>query len=112
MQKLYKEIILGFAAVLLGVFCWYFLRYVFYIGNLTTGCWIAGGILFLLWGISLCLAMLLIRTKAILYGSFILTLIFFGIFFNSEPFYYLIGLIILFIGFFVGVNRIRREEEV
>lgn len=33
-------------------------------------------------------------------------------FFNNEPFYYLIGLIILFIGFFIGVKRIRREEKV
>jgi len=112
MPKLYKEIILGFAVILFGVFCWYFLRYVFYIGNLTTGCWIAGGILFILWGIVLCLAMLLIRDKRILFGSFLITILLFGLFFNNEPFYYLVCLIILFVAFVSANDRIIREENV
>ena len=112
MQKLHKEIILGFVVVLLGAFSWYFLKYVFYIGNLTLGCWALGIGIFILWGIALCLAMLLIRNKAILYGSFILTLILFGMFFNNEPFYYLVGLIILFWAFAVGSAKVRREESV
>src|SRR4030043_501613 len=81
MSTLQKQIILGFAVILLGAFFWYFLHYVFYVGNLTTGCWIAGGTLFLLWGIGLCLAMLLIDDNKVLYGSFLITLGLLGLFF-------------------------------
>lgn len=112
MSKLQKEVILGFVLLLLGIVSWWFLKYVFYIGNLTLACWIGGIILFIAWGIALCLAMLLIDNKNILYGSFILTLIAFGMFFNNEPFYYLVGLIILFLAFWVGVRRVRKEEKV
>ena len=112
MQKIHKEIILGAAVVLLGLFSWYFLRYVFYIGGLTAGCWIWGGILFILFGIALCLAMLLIKDKRILYGSLILTLIIFGMFFNNEPFYYLVALIILLLAFWGTVSRIKKEEGI
>ena len=112
MQKIHKEIILGAVVVLLGLFSWYFLRYVFYIGGLTAGCWIWGGILFILFGIALCLAMLLIKDKRILYGSLILTLIIFGMFFNNEPFYYLVALIILLLAFWGAVSRIKKEEGI
>ncbi|MFZ5559542.1 MAG: hypothetical protein ACOZAL_01980 [Patescibacteria group bacterium] len=112
MKKLNKEIILGTVVALFGGFFWYFLKYVFYVGNLTTGCWIAGGILFLLFGIALCLAMLLIDNKKILFSSFVITLILFGLFFNNEPFYYLIGLIILLISFWIAVKKVRLEERV
>src|SRR4030043_1676666 len=112
MSTLQKQIILGFAVILLGAFFWYFLHYVFYVGNLTTGCWIAGGTLFLLWGIGLCLAMLLIDDNKVLYGSFLITLGLFGLFFNNEPFYYLAGLIILFAAFCSASAMIKREEEI
>lgn len=111
MNKLHKEIILGAVVVLFGIFSWWFLKYVFYIGNLTLSCWISGIVLLILWGISLCLAMLLIDNKNILYGSFILCLIAFGMFFNNEPFYYLIGLIILFLAFWISVRKVRKEEK-
>jgi len=112
MPKFYKEIILGFAVILLGACFWYFLRYVFYVGNLSLECWILGFGVFILWGIALCLAMLLIDNKKILFGSFILTLILFGFFFNNEPFYYFIGLIILLIIFWVAVKKVRLEEKI
>lgn len=111
MNKLHKEIILGFAILLLGVFSWWFLKFVFYIGNLTVVCWTLGIMLLIVWGITFALAMLLIDNKKILYGSFILTLVAFGMFFNNEPFYYLIGLIIFLICFWVAVVRIRKEEK-
>jgi len=112
MSTLQKQIILGFAVILLGACFWYFLHYVFYVGNLTAGCWIAGGILFLLWGIGLCLAMLLIDDNKVLYGSFLITLGLFGLFFNNEPFYYLAGLIILFAAFYSASVMTKREEEI
>ncbi len=112
MSKLQKEIILGFVVLVLGVFSWYFLKYVFYVGNLTLNCWIPGIILLIVWGSALALAMLLIDNKNILYGSFILILVAFGMFFNNEPFYYLAALIILFLAFWFGVRKIRKEEKV
>ena len=112
MQKIHKEIILGAAVVLLSVFCWWFLKYVFYIGGLTAGCWIFGGILFILFGIALCLAMLFIDNKAILFSSFILAVALFFIFFNNKLFYYFIVLILLFLSFWLAANRIKKEEEV
>jgi len=112
MSTIQKQIILGFSVILLGAFFWYFLRYVLYVGHLTAGCWISGGILFLLWGISLCLAMLLIDDNKILYGSFLITLGTFVLFFNNEPFYYLAGLVVLFVIFVSAANAIKREEEV
>jgi len=112
MSTIQKQIILGFAVILLGACFWYFLHYVFYVGNLTIGCWMAGGFLFLLWGISLCLAMLLIDDNKLLCGSFLITLGLFGLFFNNEPFYYLAGLIILFAAFCSASAMIKREEEI
>jgi len=112
MKTLHKQIILGFSVILLGAFFWYFLHYVFYVGHLTAGCWVAGGILFLLWVIALNLAMLLIDDNKILYGSFLVALGTFIMFFNNEPFYYLAGLIVLFVVFVSAVNAIKREEEV
>ena len=112
-----KEIILGSAVVILGLFFWWFLKYVFYSaswrsGNLTASCWISGGVLFFLWGVSVCLVMLLIKNKFILFGSFGLTLLLFFIFFNNKPIYYLIASIILFGAFCFASNRIKKEEEV
>ena len=98
--------------VLLTVFCWWFLKSVFYIGSLTTSCWIMGGVLFLLFGIALCLAMLLIKNKAILFGAMGLASVLFFIFFNDEPFYYLIVLILLVLAFITATRKIKREEEV
>jgi len=112
MKKPQKEILLGFIMLLLGVFSWYFLKYVFYIGNLSITCWVFGVVLFIFWGVSMCLAMLLIDNRKILYGSFILILISFAMFFNNEPFYYLIGLLILFLAFWIDTWKIRREEHV
>ena len=112
MPRLHKEIILGAAIILLAVFCWYFLRYVFYVGNLTLSCWIGGIILALLWNIVLCLAMLLIKNKLILLGSFAISLILFFIFFHNEFLYYFIALIILLLCFWFASNRIKKEEEV
>lgn len=98
--------------VLLAVFFWWFLKSVFYNGSLTTACWILGGILFILFGIALCLAMLLIKNKLILFGSFGLSLLLFYTFFNNKPIYYSVALIILFGSFVFAVSRIKREEEV
>lgn len=112
MSKIHKEIILGVAVALLGAFFWYFLKYVFYVGNLTPECWALGIILIIAWGIALCLAMLLINNKKVLYGSFALVLISFGIFFNNEPFYYLVGLIILLLAFWSAKVKVRKEEKV
>lgn len=112
MPKKYKEIILGAAVVLLSTGCWYFLKYAFYIGKLTTLYWIWGGIIFIFWGIALCLAMLLIRDKKILYSSFLLVLVIFGVFFNNEPFYYLIVLAILFWVFSIATSKIQKEETI
>ena len=112
MSKLQKEFILGAVVVLLGVFSWWFLKYVFYIGSLTSGCWISGAILFVVWGIALCLAMLLIDDKRILYGSFIITLALFYIFFNNHPIYYLIVLVLLFLGFLSASKKVRKEEKI
>jgi len=98
--------------ILLTVCFWWFLKYVFYIEGLTVSCWISGGVLFFLWGISLCLAMLLIKNKFILFGSFGLALLLFFIFFSNKPFYYLIVLLILFASFTFAANRIKKEEKV
>lgn len=112
MSKLQKQLILGAAIILLGVFSWWFLKYVFYIGNLTLACWISGIILLIVWGIALCLAMLLIDNKKILYGSFALILALFYIFFTNHPIYYLIVLILLFGAFWSASRKIRKEEQV
>lgn len=103
---------MGAASVLLAVFCWYFLKYVFYVGNLSLSCWIIGIILFLLWNIVLCLATLLIKNKLILFSSFAVSLILFFIFFHNEFLYYFIALIILLLCFWFASNRIKKEEEV
>jgi len=71
-----------------------------------------GGVLFLLFGIALCLAMLLIKNKAILFGAMGLASVLFFIFFNDEPFYYLIVLILLVLAFITATRKIKREEEV
>jgi len=112
MQKTYKEIILGIAVVLLGVFSWWFIKYVFYIGGLTVSCWIWGGILFVLFGIAICLAMLLIKNKTVLLGSVGLWILSFFIFFNKELFYYLIVLIFLFLMSWAASRKIKKEEEI
>ena len=112
MNKLKKELILGFTILILSVFSWWFIRSIFYISNLSLTCWIFGVILFILWGVSLCLAMLLIEDKRILYGSFLLSLLSFVFFFNNEPFYYLIVLILLFFSFFIAVKKIRKQEKI
>jgi hypothetical protein len=112
MSKQYKEIILGAAVVVLGAISWWFLKYIFYTGNLTISCWVTGGIIFVLWGIALCLAMLLIREKKILYGSFLLNLGIFGMFFNNEPFYYLVAPALLFWAFTIASSKIQTEEMV
>jgi hypothetical protein len=112
MSSLQKQILLGFVVLLLGVFSWWFLKYVFYVGNLTLTCWIGGIVLFIFWGVALCLAMLLINDKRILYGSFLLTLVAFAMFFNNEAFYYLIGLIILFLVFLFASRKIGQEKNV
>jgi len=112
MPRLHKEIILGAAIILLAVFCWYFLKYAFYVGNLSLGCWIIGIILFLLWNIVLCLATLLIKNKLILFSSFVVSLILFFIFFHNEFLYCFIALIILLLCFWFASNRIKKEEEV
>jgi hypothetical protein len=112
MAKTYKEIILGAVVVILGAGFWWFLKHVFYFGNLSVSYWIIGGVIFVLWGIALSLAMLLIKDKRILYGSFVVVAGAFGMFFNNEPFYYLVGLVILFVAFVIGSAKIKREEEV
>ena len=112
MSKLQKELVLGAVVILLGVFSWYFLKYIFYIGNLTLACWILGIILFIVWGISLCLGMLLIDDKRILYGSFIIALALFYIFFNNHPIYYLIVLFLLLLAFWRASIKVRKEEKV
>jgi len=112
LSKQYKEIILGAAVALLGAIFWWFLKYVFYVGNLTTDCWVWGGILFVLWGIALCLAMLLIKDKRILYGSILLVMGIFGMFFNNEPFYYLVVLAFLFGAFVLASIKVKKEEKV
>ena len=111
MTKFQKEIILGSLVALLSIFAWWFFKYVFYVGDLSLGCWISGIILFIAWGIGLCLAMLLIDDKRILYGSFGLGLVLFFIFFNNHPIYYLIVLILLFLGFWRACFKIRKEEK-
>jgi hypothetical protein len=112
MNKQNKELILGIIVVLLGAFFWWFLRYIFYVGNLTIGCWILGGVLFILFGVALCLAMLLINNKTILFGSFVLTAALFFVFFNNELFYYFIAILILMAAFAVANKKIRKEEKV
>lgn len=111
MSKLQKQIILAAAVVLLGVFSWWFIKYIFYVGDLTLSCWIFGIILLILWSVALCLAMLLIENKWLLYGSFALFLVSFVFFFNNEPFSYLFILIIFFLIFWFACFRIRKEEK-
>jgi len=111
MSKLQKQVILAAAVVLLGVFSWWFIKYIFYIGDLTLSCWIFGIILLILLGVALCLAMLLIENKWLLYGSFALFLISFVFFFNNEPFSYLFILVIFFLIFWFAVFRIKKEER-
>lgn len=112
MTKLQKQLVLGAVVILLGVFSWWFLKYVFYVGDLSLGCWISGIILLIVWGIALCLAMLLIDDKRVLYGSFVLTLIAFCMFFNNEPFYYFIVLVLLFLSFWRACIKVRKEEHI
>lgn len=112
MKQLQKEIILGAVVVLLGVFSWWFVKNVFYNENLSFGFWILAFGFFILWGIVLCLAMLLIDDKRVLYGSFVLSLIAFCMFFNNEPFYYLIVLVILLLAFWRSSLKIKKEEEI
>jgi len=112
MPKKIKEIILGAAVVLSSAVSWLMLKSIFYWGNLSVEILISAFGVFVVWGIALSLAMLLIKDKKILYGSFILSLIIFAMFFNNEPFYYLIAMIILFAAFAVAVIKIKKEEEV
>lgn len=112
MKKLNKEIILGAVMVLLTVFFWWCLRCVFYVGNLGFDSWFLVLGIFVMFGIALCLAMLLIKNKTILFGSFGLALLLFFIFFNNKPTYYLIALIILFVSFVWAQSLVKREEQV
>ncbi|MBD3282399.1 MAG: hypothetical protein GF387_02205 [Candidatus Portnoybacteria bacterium] len=112
MEKEKKEIILGSALILLGIFCWYFIKYVFYVSNLSTACWISGIILFILWGVSLLLAMLLIENEKILYGSIIITLLATYIFFSKEPYYYLLTHIIFLLIFWRATKKIKKDKEI
>lgn len=112
MSKTHKEVILGVTTIILSVFFWWCLKVIFYRENLSFKFWILAFTVFVLWGIALSLAMLLIRDKRILYGSFVVMAGAFGMFFNNEPFYYLIGLILLFCAFVIGAAKIKREEEV
>jgi hypothetical protein len=112
MKKIYKEIILGIAVVLLSVFCWWVLKYAFYNGSSGISHVWLGLTIFVLFGVALCLAMLLIKNKFILFGSFGLALLLFFIFFNNKLIYYSIALIIFFGVFSFAANRIKKEEEV
>ena len=112
MPKRYKEAILGVTTIILSVFSWWCLKNIFYRENLSLNFWILAFVVFIFWGIALSLAMLLIKDKKILYGSFIVMAGAFGMFFNNEPFYYLIGLVILFCAFIIGAAKIKREEEI
>ena len=112
MKQLHKEIVLGAIMVLLAVFSWWCLKCVFYNGNYVLGSWCLVLGIFILFGIALCLTMLLIKNKIILFGSFGLALLLFFIFFNNEPFYYLIVLILLFLAFWLTSKKIKKEEKI
>ncbi len=112
MLKNKKEIILAAITVCLSIFVWWFLRCIFYSEKPLGGYWFLGMIIFVFWSIALCLAMLLIRNKKILFGSFLIGLVIFGLFFNNEPFYYLIALALLFLAFAVASSKIQKEESV
>ncbi|MDP2946518.1 MAG: hypothetical protein Q8N88_00230 [Nanoarchaeota archaeon] len=110
MQKTYKEIILGVAVVILGFLSWWFLKSISYIGDLGVGIWVLGIGVFVFWCIALCLAMLLIKNKLILFGSFGLSLISFFLFFNNKLLYHFIALIILFVVYFIASKNIKKDE--
>ncbi|MBU3922645.1 hypothetical protein KJ684_00195 [Patescibacteria group bacterium] len=112
MTKLKKELILGSILFILSIFSWWFIKSIFYFGNLTLACWISGIILLIFWGVSLCLSMLLIKDKRILFGSFFISLVSFVFFFNNEPFYYLIVLILLFFSFINASRKIKKQEQI
>lgn len=112
MSKFKKEIILASVLVLLEFFCWWMLRLVFYGGDLSFGIWILIFVLFVLFGIANCLAMLLIKNKKILFGGFFIGLLSFLIFFNDKLLYYGIVLILLFLAFLSGSRKIKKEGNV
>jgi len=112
MPKNYKEIILGTAVVLLGFTCWWLLKLVFYNSNYFVNYWALIVGVFILFGIATCLAMLLIKNKYILFGSFGLSLLLFFVFLNNEAFYYLVFLIILFLAFLRASKKIKKEEDI
>ena len=107
MQKTYKEIILGAAVVVFGFLFWWTLKSVFYLGSSGFGVWALTFASFILFGIALCLAMLLIKNKTIHLIVFGLMLVSFLAFFNDQILYYIIAFIVLFIAYLMALKNIK-----
>lgn len=118
MTKIQKQIILASFLVLFSFLSWFFLHQFFYLGG---GAFLILSVIgFLFWGASLCLTILLVNKKILLYLSFILSLILFFVFFRGgdivsarslEIFYYSIVLFLIFITFLFYKLRARREMK-
>jgi hypothetical protein len=111
MGKTKKELILGGILILLSFLCWWMLKLVFY-NNYFTSHWFLISVIFILFGIVSCLAMLLIKDKRILLGGFAIGILSFFIFFNDEPLYYLIVLALLFLASLSASRKTKKEENV
>lgn len=112
MQVKNKEIILGIAVIIFGFLSWFFLQGIFNGFDLDGGIWALGIGAFVFWCIALCLAMLLIKNKLILFGSFGLSAISFLMFFNNKLLYYLIALIVLFVAYLVATKNVKKDAEI
>ncbi len=111
MSKSKKEIILTSFLAIFSFLCWWLLKSVFYNNDYLIGHWALVIGVFILFGIVSCLAMLLIKNKKILFGGFAIGVLLFFVFFNNEPLYYLIVLVLLFLAFMFAFQKTNKEAN-
>jgi len=111
MQTKHKEIVLGIILVLFSFLCWWMLKLAFYDNDSSFGTWILTFGSFVLFGIAICLAMLLIKNKIIYLIAFSLMFVSFLIFFNYQILYYAIAFIVLFVAYLIAFKNINNNQK-
>ena len=107
----YKEVILGITVVLFSFLFWWMLKLAFYDNDSSFGIWALTFGSFVLFGIAICLAMLLIKNKIIYLITFGLMFVLFLIFFNDQMSYYAITFLILFIAYLIAFKNINNNQK-
>ncbi len=117
-NKNHKQIILGASMVIFAILSWFFLYRVFYLGiNTVFVVLTVLGLVF--WGVTICIGALAMDKKFV-YSAFILSLLFFIVFFKGsgigpgqfrQALYYLIIMALIFASFVVYRARVKKEKQ-